>query len=54
MKTLTLTSLLLLGTALVSLACASPATQDAPESDEAVVRNDVNESTPSLTGPGRP
>ena len=51
MKTLTLTSLLLLGTALVSLACASPATQDAPESEEAVVRNDVNEST---TQPDRP
>ena len=43
MKILALTSLLLLGTVLVSVACASPATQDAPESEEAAVRNDVDE-----------
>ena len=51
MKILALTSLLLLGTALVSLACTSPASQEAPKPEEALVRNEVNEST---TQPDRP
>ena len=51
MKILALTSLLLLGTALVSVACASPATREVPEPVEAVVRNDVDEPT---SQPDRP
>jgi len=43
--------MLLLGTALVSLACAFPASQEAPEPAEAAVRKDVDEPT---SQPDRP
>ena len=51
MKILALTSLLLLGTAFVSLACTSPASREAPQPVEPVVRNDVDDST---SQPDRP
>ena len=51
MKILALTSLLLLGAALVSLACTSPASQEAPYPTDSPVVKGINEPT---LNPDRP